>query len=73
MFCEACLSLKRSTPGSARQPVPAAGVTGARPDETCEQCGRLLDGDVGERLAAKVSQLARFGLAGRPLLSRRRS
>jgi hypothetical protein len=32
----------------------------------------VLDGDTGERMAAKETQLARFGLTGRPILSRRR-
>jgi hypothetical protein len=70
MFCAACLSVKRAAMRNVEAPEaeaspPAAGAK-------CEECGRVLDGDTGQRLAAKVSQLARFGLAGRPLLSRRR-
>lgn len=69
MVCALCQSIERLS-SSPRQdaPVPVSGTRGV-----CERCGRTIEGDTLERLTAKVEQLARFGLTGRPPLFRRRA
>lgn len=71
MFCVLCESVKRLSHG-VLAPGPGGVTRAPAPEGTCERCGRPLERDSFERLAAKVDQLARFGLTGRPLLSRRR-
>lgn len=67
MRCELCASSDR-----LRVPGLADGET-ERPDGAqCVSCGRPVAGGAGERLLRKLSQLARFGLAGPPILATRR-
>ena len=71
MVCAVCLSVERlslETQGVADR----AGQPEV-PRGTCARCGRVLDGDAMERMTAKLAQLGRFGLTGRPLLARRRA
>jgi hypothetical protein len=71
MVCALCLSVQRLSPETPRE-VDGAGQAEV-PRGTCERCGRALDGDALERMTAKLAQLGRFGLTGRPLLARRRA
>ena len=68
MVCALCQAIENLTPGRLPDGVPRD----AAPDGTCERCGRALTGDTLEHLTAKVAQLERFGLTGRPPLFRRR-
>lgn len=70
MVCASCQSAERRVIPVEEESHHSAAASGLT--TTCERCGRALDGETLDQLAAKVSQLARFGLTGRPLLSRRR-
>lgn len=66
MFCETCAELAgrndRRTWGSGAD---RAGLL------LCQRCGQVLEGHAAApQLRAKLSQLARFGLAGRPIVAR---
>lgn len=71
MMCSRCEEAQKQRPSGpgARTTASAFGsdrVSGV----ICDRCGALLPLDSTENLLAKLSQLARFGLAaeGRPLL-----
>jgi ribosomal protein L40E len=71
MICSRCEAAQKQRPSdpAARRTASAFGserVSGV----ICDRCGALLPLDSTENLLAKLSQLARFGLAaeGRPLL-----
>ncbi len=68
MECALCISIEQLS-GRVRQ--ATADVSRAPDSAVCERCGRALEGESGVRMAAKYAQLARFGLAGRPLFCRR--
>jgi hypothetical protein len=69
MVCALCQSIERLSPERRAEDAAAA----ASAPGLCERCGRPLEGETLERLTAKVAQLARFGLTGRPPLFRRRA
>ena len=68
MVCEMCSLVGRLRVGenSAEEyPAPAAGE--------CEACGRALRASVGDRVLRTMSHMARLGLTGQVLFSRRRA
>lgn len=71
MRCELCTTGEHRRVGMAEELdiVPQA-ATG---EPVCVRCGRSLAAGAGERLIHKLTQLGRFGLAGPPLLARRRA
>ena len=70
MLCRSCQELQsRSRRKKPSRQSPAAGR-----DQLCSRCGHLLSPeDMVQRVAAKQSQLARFGLGTtrRPILERK--
>jgi hypothetical protein len=67
MLCELCNSVGRNPVGERKR---ASGEIFAL---SCDACGMDLDGTIGDRVGQTLAQLARFGLTGQKLLSRRRA
>jgi hypothetical protein len=66
VFCEAC---EKSRDRNDKRRWSAGADRGGL--LLCQRCGEVLDGHAGSpQLLAKLSQLARFGLAGRPIVAR---
>ena len=66
MRCELCASIGRNRILNATRPAPAFN------SGQCEVCGSPLDGP-RDRVVETIAHLARFGLTGQMLLSRRGS
>lgn len=65
MFCETCVGVaERDDKRSWGAGADRGGLS------LCQRCGQVLEGHAGALgLRAKLSQLARFGLAGRPIVA----
>ena len=76
MLCALCGSVGRMRTSPDDEERTRRGSVGPRPEsgsECCASCGRPLAGPAGEGVVETLSQLARFGLTGQMILTRKRA
>jgi len=76
MLCALCSSAGRMQASPDDGERTRRGSVGPRPEdgfESCASCGRPLAGGAGEGVVETLSQLARFGLTGQMILTRKRA
>jgi len=76
MLCALCGSVGRMRSDPEDGERTRRGSVGPGPgdrSETCATCGRPLTAGTGERVVETLAQLARFGLTGQMILTRKRA
>jgi hypothetical protein len=68
MLCELCALVGRLRVDDSLPLLTSPATAGE-----CEGCGRALRASVGDRVLRTMSHMARLGLTGQPLFSRRRA
>ena len=76
MLCAQCSSVGRMRINREDQRTRRGSSEGTQIENgasVCDSCGRLVAGTAGEQVVETLAQLARFGLTGQSILSRKRA
>jgi hypothetical protein len=76
MLCALCSSAGRMQTNPEDAGRTRRGSAGPRPESgpvTCDSCGRLVAAGSGEGVVETLAHLARFGLTGQTILTRKRA